>query len=327
MATFVDPVTRGSRWRPLLGWVLVLAAAIFLGLTIARHWRQVEAFHWDVRWGLLAASVVALTGVLTWGVLVWKLVLDRFDHPPVPMRRLLRIWYLSNLARYVPGKIWQFVGAAELARLAGLSRSLVLTSMVVHMGFGLLSAAVMASMVLLPGGLPEGVPSVGLGALAALSLGLVHPALIDQALSLLSRILKRDVVRWRGRWRDGVFLLGLSLVSWVLYGAAFALFIHAVVGTSLEHVLPLAGVNALSFLAGYLVFLAPAGLGAREGVMAVLLRPFAPVAIAAVLAVLARLWTVGAELMGAGIVLAVTRGDGLAVPRDPPPPGATGDTL
>jgi glycosyltransferase 2 family protein len=300
-------VSAGSRWRSALGGLLVLAAAAFLGLTIARHWRQVEAFDWDVRWVLLGASVLALTGVLAWGVVVWKLVLDRFDHPPIPLAELLRIWYLSNLARYVPGKIWQFVGAAELARVAGLSRAVILTSMVVHMGFSLLSAAVVSTLVLLPAGLPEGSSAVGLGALAALALLLVHPALLNRALEMLARVLKRDVLRWRGRWRHGMLLLGLSVVSWVLYGAAFALFIHAVVGAGAESVLPLAGVNALSFLAGYLVFLAPAGLGAREGVMAVLLRPFAPIGIAAVVAVLSRLWTVAAELLGAAIVLLLTR--------------------
>jgi glycosyltransferase 2 family protein len=300
-------VSAGSRWRSVLGGLLVLAAAAFLGLTIARHWRQIDAFDWDVRWVVLAASVLALTGVLAWGVVVWKLVLDRFDHPPIPLTELLRIWYLSNLARYVPGKIWQFVGAAELARLAGLSRAVILTSMVVHMGFSLLSAAVVSTLVLLPAGLPEGVPTLGLGALAALAVLLVHPALLNRALELLAGVLKRDVLRWRGRWRDGVVLLGLSVVSWILYGAAFALFVHAVVGVGLDSVLPLAGVNALAFLVGYLVFLAPAGLGAREGVMAVLLRPFAPIGIAAVVAVLARLWTVAAELLGAAIVLLLTR--------------------
>jgi glycosyltransferase 2 family protein len=302
-------VTAGSRWRSLLGALLVLAAAIFLGLTIARHWREVEAFDWQVRWAALATSVLALAAVLAWGVVVWKLVLDRFDHPPVPLRQLMRIWFLSNLARYVPGKIWQFVGAAELARLAGLSRAVILTSMVVHMGFSLLSAAVVSTLVLLPAGLPEGVPALGLGTLALLSLLLVHPALLNRALRLVAGVLRRDVLRWRGRWRDGLLLLALSVVSWLLYGGAFALFFHAVVGAGPESVLPLAGVNALSFLAGYAVFLAPAGLGAREGVMSLLLRPFAPVAIAAVVAVLSRLWTVAAELLGAGVVVLLTRRD------------------
>jgi glycosyltransferase 2 family protein len=300
-------VSRLIRWRSAAGILLVAAAAIFLAATVARQWRQVEAFDWDIRWAALAASILGLTAVLAWGVVVWKLVLDRFEHPPVPFGALLEIWFLSNLARYVPGKIWQFVGAAELARIAGLSRVVVLTSMVVHMGFSLLAAAILSALVLWPLGAPDGVSTAALGVVAASSLLLVHPAVLNAALALVGRLFRRDVVRWGGRWRDGLLLLVLSVLSWVLYGGAFALFVHSVVGVGATAVLPLAGVNALSFLVGYLVFLTPAGLGAREGMMAVLLRPFAPAAIAAVVAVLSRLWTVAAELLGVVIVLAVRR--------------------
>jgi glycosyltransferase 2 family protein len=294
-------------WRPFLGTLFVGAAAAFLALTIARHWQQLEAFEWDVRWGVLAASILALAGVLAWGVVVWKVVLDRFDHPPIPLPRLLHIWFLSNLARYVPGKIWQFVGAAELARLAGLSRAVVLTSMMVHVGFSLLAAALVSALVLPPASLPGGSLVLPAAALGGLAVALVHPALLNTALRLGSRLLRRDILRWRGGWSDGLLILGLSVLSWILYGAAFALFIDAVAGTGPGALLPLAGVNALSFLVGYLVVLAPAGLGAREGAMALLLRPFAPVGVAAFLAVLSRLWTVAAELLGAAVVLALVR--------------------
>lgn len=301
-------MSRPLRWRPVLGGFLVLAAATFLGLTIARHSRQLEAFDWEVRWVWLAASILALAGVLALGVVVWKMVLDRFEHPAIPLRLLMRIWFLSNLARYVPGKIWQFVGAAELARAAGLARVVIVTSMLVHIGFSLLSAAVVAAFVLLPTGVPDTVSAGGLAALAVFSLILVHPAVLNAALGVVAKVLRRDVLRWRGRWGDGLLLLGISVLTWLAYGAAFGLFVHSMVRVDAAALVPLAGVNALSFLVGYLVFLAPAGLGAREGAMAVLLRPYAPVAVAAVVAVLSRLWTVAAELLGAGIVLALTGG-------------------
>jgi glycosyltransferase 2 family protein len=177
----------------------------------------------------------------------------------------------------------------------------------VQMGFTLLAAAVVSLLALLGPGRPEGLPVAGLAALALVSLLLVHPRLLAWGLGIAARILRRDVVRWRGRWRDGLLLLAFSVLAWTLYGAAFALFVHAIVGIALADLLPLTGVNALSFLVGYLVFLAPAGLGAREGAMALLLRPFAPPAVAAVVAILSRLWTVAGELLGATTILAHSR--------------------
>lgn len=297
---------RRSWWRPLIGVLLVAAAAAFLGMTIARHWRELAAFDWRVRWLELGASVLALTAVLAWGVIVWKQVLDRFEHRRVGLGVLMRIWFASNLARYIPGKIWQFVGAAELARAAGLSRVVVLSSMVVHVGFSLLSAAAVSAVALAAWDAVP-LPGLPLAVLAAASLFLVHPRVINAALRLVPRAFHDDVLRWNGSWGDGLVLLGLSVLSWVLYGLAFALFVDAIVPIEAAALLPLMGVNALSFLAGYVVFLAPAGLGVREGAMAGLLRPFAPAGVAAVLALVSRLWTIAAELLGGALVLALTR--------------------
>lgn len=299
----LPPAARRRRgWRAIGGFLLVAAAGVFLGLTIAGNWRDLEAFDWRVRWGQLVASTAALAGVLAWGVVVWKRVLDRFEHPPVTLRALLRIWFASNLARYIPGKIWQFVGAAGMARAAGLSRVVVLSSMVVHVGLSLLSAAAVSAAALAAWD-AAGIPALPLWILAASSVFLVHPAVINAGLRLVPKALHDQVLQWNGRWADGLVLLGLSVVSWVLYGLAFALFLDALVPVDARALVPLIGVNALAFLAGYAFFLAPAGVGAREVAMAALLRPFAPPGVAAVVAVASRLWTIAAELGGAALVL------------------------
>ena len=319
---------RRSWWRSLAGVLLVAAAAVFLGITIARNGRELAAFDWRVRWLELGASVLALTAVLAWGVVVWKQVLDRFEHRPVGLGVLMRIWFASNLARYIPGKIWQFVGAAELARAAGLSRVVVLSSMIVHVGFSLLSAAAVSAVAVAAWDAVP-LPGLPLALLAAASLVLVHPGVINAALRLIPRAFHDDVLRWNGAWADGLVLLGLSVLSWVLYGLAFALFVDAIVPIGPAALLPLMGVNAISFLAGYIVFVAPAGLGVREGAMAGLLRPFAPVGVAAVLAMVSRLWTIAAELLGGALVLGLTRapasreeGAGTAGPAGPADPEA-----
>ncbi|HUG40998.1 MAG TPA: lysylphosphatidylglycerol synthase domain-containing protein [Longimicrobiales bacterium] len=300
-------MTRGrSWWRPVAGAVLVAAAAVFLGLTVARNWHELSAFDWRLRWLQLAASVVALTAVLAWGVVVWKRVLDRFEHPPVGLDVLLRIWFASNLARYIPGKIWQLVGAAELARGAGLSRVVVLSSMMVHVGLSLLSAAAVSAVAMAAWDAVP-LPTLPLALLAAGSVFLVHPRVIDAGLRLVPRVFHDDLLRWNGRWTDGLVLLALSVVSWILYGLAFVLFLDAIAPVQAGAILPLTGINALSFLAGYVAFLVPAGLGVREGVMAGLLRPLAPAGVAAVIAMVSRLWTIAAELLGAALVLGLTR--------------------
>src|SRR5690606_38411670 len=105
---------------------------------------------------------------------------------------------------------------------------------------------------------------------------------------------------------DGLLLVGLCLAEWVGMGIAFTLFIGSLAPVGLE-VLPTAtAAFALSFVAGFAVLL-PAGLGAKEGALAVLLSTIMPLPVAAAIAVASRVWTVLAELLPVCIFLLPVR--------------------
>ena len=288
--------------RPILTAVFIASAAAFLAWTAARNWEDVQRFEWTIRPLLLVGSVAAHVGVLAWGVYVWGRVLRRFGLDAPPFRALLRIWFGSALARYVPGAVWQFVAAAQLARVAGLSPALLLTSMLVHVGFSLLAAAVTAAGTL---SLPalEAAGPMGPIMVLAVAIAAVHPMVIGGMVRLVARVSRRSAIAWQGSWIDGLQLFTLSLLSWILYGGAFVLFAASVAELPGGAFLPLTGVNALSFLAGYLVIFAPAGLGVREVSMAMLLGGILPAGVATLLAIGSRLWTVVAELTGGALAL------------------------
>ncbi len=291
--------------RRLLGLGLVAAALYFLGRTVASNAADLRGFDWRLDPLLLAASLVVHVAVLVWGVWVWSLITRRFAGEAMPFPALLRVWSFSNAARYIPGTVWQFVAAAELARGEGLGRGRLLLSMAVHVGMVLVAAVGLAVATLPWDALGAG--WIGTWGLAALPLLLVavHPAVLNLALRTLARVTRREAARWTGSWLDGVLLLALETASWVLYGVAFWLFLRSVAPIPAGALLPLAGVNSLSFAAGWVVFFAPGGIGVRETAMTLLLGPFVPAAVAAVLSVLSRLWTVAAEVLLAGVALLV----------------------
>ncbi|HEX2092017.1 MAG TPA: hypothetical protein VHG28_06420, partial [Longimicrobiaceae bacterium] len=127
--------------RRLFATLLVAAAFLFLGREIYRNLDLLRSFRWEVRPGLLVLSVGLLSLVLLWGVVVWRLLLLRCG-AVVSFRALARAWFLANLSRYIPGVVWQFVSLAQLGRSAGLTPAATVTSLLVQMGFLLLSAAV-----------------------------------------------------------------------------------------------------------------------------------------------------------------------------------------
>ena len=298
-------------WRRAAGALLVAATVWWLGRLIADNWAGLRGFDWRVNAPLLAASVVAHVAVLAWGVWVWSRVLRHFEHPPVPLGMLQRIWFLSNLARYVPGKVFQFLAVAQLSRAAGLSGAVLLTSMLVHTGFALLSAVVVAGWTL-PGGLVPGMdPRVPAGIVTIGALMAVHPAFLNRLLGIIPRLLKKDVIRWNAGWLHGLGLLALSVVSWILYGGAYHLFVASLVQLPGYAMVALTGVNALSFFIGYASPL-PGGAGLREVSMAELLQVFMLPGVAAVVSIAARLWTIAAELIGGGLALLLVRGRAVA---------------
>ena len=68
-----------------------------------------------------------------------------------------------------------------------------------------------------------------------------------------------------------------------------------------------AGIFALAWLAGFLVFIAPAGIGFREASLALLLGAWLDSGQAVFLTVLARLWWTLAESILIGIALVLVR--------------------
>ncbi len=291
----------GPLLRRALATLLVAAPAALLARAVLNNLGAVRAYPWRVEPGLLAASIAANVAVLVWGVWVWSRVQLRFAHAPVPFPALLRFWFLSNLARYVPG--FQFLAVAQMSAAQGFRRVVMVTSLLVHTALFLLGALVLGCWTLGAHAVPAA-PWL-LGAAATLgALGAMHPAAINGGLALLTRLARRDGVRWTGSWLSGAELLALACGTWALAGGAYYLFLSSLTPLPVSLLPALAGVNALSFSAGLVVVVVPGGLGVRELTMTTLLSPYLPAGVAALLSAASRLWGIAAELIGgAGVAL------------------------
>lgn len=288
--------------RRLAGALFVAVAFGFLFLIVFREAGQLKAQTWTVRPVLMGASLLLHIAGLLCGVATWRLVIRAMGYR-VPFRQLARIWFLSGLGRYIPGKIWQFVGAAHIGRGSGLPAAVTVTALAAHTLFFLIGAA-LVSLYLVPEGLGiSGSSLIALWWLAPALFILVHPAVVGWALSLIRRITKKELVAWTAGWGVGAGIVMLAVVCWVITGAALHLFILSLTPLPPSAFLSVIGMNALSFIVGNLVFIAPAGLGAKEGTLTLLLAAHVAGPAAALIAVAARLWTVAAEVLPALFLL------------------------
>ncbi len=313
-----DPRRERLAWRRVVGFAFVAVAFGFLFYVVSRNSAELRAHEWTLRPGLLAISLAFHVAGLAWGVAVWRLLLARIG-ARVGFLDLARVWFISGLGRYIPGKVWQFVGAAHLGAGAGLPAAVTVTSLAVHTGIFVIAATV-TGVYLLPATLgdPAWVAVRVARWVAPLLLLLVHPAVIRTALALVRRFTRRDLGEWNGRWIDGIGLVVLATGSWVLTGVGFYLFLESITPLEGATVREIIAINALAFVAGYVVFIAPAGLGAKEGALAAMLSLYMPAPVAALVAIATRLWAIAAEVIPALVLLLVpATGPRRPAPADP----------
>lgn len=220
---------------------------------------------------------------------------------------ILRIWIQGYFYRYIPGKVMLVVERARLGEAIGIPRAtsvvLVLWETLLLLAGATVLATIGLAVVPAAGNLPSW--AIPVGAVGALALLLAFP--FSLRLPFLRARLPPELVRLPLRAQLPL-VLGYAGV-WLLLGASFAFTCRCFEGG--EGIgLEIALWYVLSYVAGLVLSVTPAGLGVREGLLVAGLagRVPAPAALAFALASRALMTAVEALLVG------------LATRIPPPPP-------
>lgn len=279
-------------------YLLALGLVVLVGQRLAQNWQEVRAAH--IAWRFDIASLV-IGAVLTWlayaGLIyAWLAVLSSWGSRLPPLRAA-RIWALSSLGRYLPGKVWTVTGMALLSQRAGIpiwqSTISAIVLQLLAISTGVLTAAIGGTVLwgtLTPTMKPLAIAAMaGAGVTTAL---LLMPSLIQRGLRYLPRL---DHVEPPAS-RPLVMAATANVAAWLLYGLAFWLTVRGTL-PDLQLSMPLAiGIYAASYVVGFLAPFAPGGLGVRESVIIVLLGGAVGLGQAAAIAMASRLFITVAEL-------------------------------
>ena len=253
---------------------------------------------------LLIASLLMLLGVYLGHCALWRFITTRLGGTKAGVKSSLRIYFVSSLGRYIPGKLWQIAGLAVFAQKAGISAYSATAASLVGQ-FAFLTSGLVYLALLLPGW--GGYAPIAAAA-ALLAVGVLLYILFTSnartwltrkfgqrfgtALTLLDRMTFREAIVW---W----FAYALT---WALLGAAFVVFVMSFTPLTGAQVLHVAGTVAAAYLFGYVAFFSLAGLGIREAVMLGLLNQVMPASAALVVSVASRLWFTAAELLPLALI-------------------------
>ena len=251
----------------------------------------------------LSSCLVLMVGYV-WSASIWGRLVRDLGGPSLGLWTSVRVFMVANLGRYVPGKVWQISGLAYLAKREGVQPVVATGAAILGQGLAVLGAALVGLGVLLGAnqlwgeiGWVEAV--VGFGGAVLIITVVVVPRLFHQVVGAWFRLTRTDPpVDGLGKGNMGLRWLILYVMNWGIYAASFWL-LYLSFG-EWRTFLQVGPAFAAAYVAGYIAIFSPAGVGIREGVLVVLLQPIMAKEAAVVLAVIARLWTTGVELIPAG---------------------------
>jgi hypothetical protein len=297
---------------PRVAWRIaqVVLTAIVVALVarkIVQEWGAVSLAleHAHPNWFALAASAAIV--LATYAILIetWRVLLRGWEHH-IPYLDAARIWTISNLGKYLPGKVWAITALVVMTRRYGVSAaegaatSVLLTLINTIVGF---VVAIVAGAALLQ------LPPVLVVIVAVLAMVvLASPAALPRIGVLAGRLFGRTIVLRPLPHRVLLISALLTAVAWMMYGIAFRLFVLGVLGVAPGAFRDYVAVFAGSYLLGFVAIFSPAGVGVREGAMGFALqRAGFALGPAWLVVVASRLWLTALEVIPPLLFLAFVR--------------------
>lgn len=323
---------RGRRLLRLLGYGLMALALLFIALTLAASWQQVQPYLATINLRLLLWAQLCTLLAYLLGGLLWLMVLRGFAID-VRWQRGLLTHFVANAAKYIPGYGWQYISKGMLLREQGKGPRaitlILMTEVVLLLSSGVVAALLAGALVgqrwsytwrLAPWIWWAGVVGVLMGtglwnqfvlrsvaksqatsqstppqSVSHQTLQTIRRAMGFKRATRIGNILRQQRLLWIG-W-------GISFVGWLWFAAATLLLVNALSGITNSLTMAVDFLYSLfalvaSGIVSILVIIVPGGFGVREATLAALLDGLLPFTVATVVSILMRLLVIASECIG-----------------------------
>jgi glycosyltransferase 2 family protein len=297
-------VISSARVGTLLRGGLIVVAIAFCGYGLITQWDQTYRALAAMSWTAAAASFLPGIAALVVWMLGWRVFLAGLGSP-LPLPAAARVTFIAGLGKYVPGKVWTLVAQVELGKKHDVPRIRSVSAMALGIATSIACGLAVAAATL-PLTSPAATAQYWwLFPLAPLLLAALHPRVVTFALNLALRIIRRPPLERPVSMVTTLRAVGWTLLGWMFFGVHTWLLAVAAGGSGRGLVFLSTGAFALSFAVGFLVFIAPGGIGAREAALVVTLAPVLPAGAPLIVAIVSRVVLTLADLAlaGAGMLL------------------------
>ena len=282
--------------KVFLKFFIVAVILFFFIRYVYENWRVVSLYQWQFKYGLLAVSFGLVFLNFLFFIQIWRSLLQKLSSK-LPFKKAFKIWFYSNLGKYVPGKIWSVMGMVYMCEKEGIPKAATLSSAILNQLLNIIGGLILVLIL-------SGTKFLrGMSKLYYLPLILVfvislYPRVMEKILNWGLKKLKKEPVKVNLSFKENLFFTLLFMLAWGVYGVAFNIFILSLTDSSFNLWPFLTSIFAFSYILGFLSIFVPGGLGVREGILVYYLSSYFPLPVAVLIALLSRLWMTAAEVLG-----------------------------
>jgi len=306
-------VTR-SRTVKIVRIVVAVAVVVALVWGVARNWTEISQDLQRVSIGALLLSFVP-AALGTWLTMVgWRVILADLGSP-LHLAPAGGVFFVGQLGKYLPGSVWTVLVQADMASHLHVPRRRTGVTGLVTIGLSVLTG-LLVGLPALPLLLQRSAGSSGWLLLAVpLFVVLVWPALLNRLIAWGLRVLRREPLEETLSTRAILTTVGLYALAWVLFGVHILVLALAVGGGTGVTLASLTG-YALAGSLGMLTVILPAGLGARDGILAIVLASAMPLSAGTAVALVSRFVVTVVDVLAAAAGWAYARRHHLVTSRE-----------
>ena len=300
---------KGLRGRilALFGALFIIVSMWFLGNSLVQGVQEAggiaNLLHFNVP--LFLGASLLMAAHLTLAGYTWTLVTGATGGH-IGFKKGFSIHFLSQVGKYVPGKVWAAMGKYTLSRDSGLSNAQTGQGLVLETVFIVLGCLI-TTLPLVPVAAGDAGFSVGTGmavsaGIAVILLASLHPVVFRRLASVISKVMKSSKPLRDCSFTEMLRILSVYIAVFLTLGGSYWLMCLSF-GLDLPF-FPGVFIYPAAMGIGYLAIFAPGGLGARELTtvwLVHLVLPECEPGLAELTAVMARLWITAGEAIAFGV--------------------------
>ena len=260
--------------RPWYSWILLILIISAVTWFILHNFNEITRYNFRIKWpylilGFLFVNAAYLVTVFIWTRLAMSVGLN------VPILSAGKAWFVSQLGKYVPGKVTLLLVRLDAYR--GYSKRKITVATGIEY-IAMLASAFVLSLVALASAF-QIVPYyirwfAGVG--TVLFLFLLWPPLSLHFINLILKFLKREQIEEFPPYGLLLRFVGAYIFAGLLQGMGLFFILNSLLPVDFRYFLIITGAYEVAGLIGIAAVFAPSGIGVREGVLFLVLPAFIP---------------------------------------------------